>query len=61
MGLKRIKEKGAAVFVQEPTEAMFDDMPRQAIATNLVDEILPVSKMAARILQYKILKRVVLK
>lgn len=53
MGLKRIKEKGGVVFVQDPTEALFDDMPRHSIATNLVDEILPVSKMAARILQYK--------
>ena len=53
MGLKRVKEKGGAVFVQNPREAAFNDMPRQAIATDLVDDILPVAQIPARLLAYR--------
>ncbi len=53
MGLKRIKEKGGAAFVQNPRQAEFSEMPRNSIATDLVDEVLPVSEIPAKILQYK--------
>lgn len=53
MGLKRIKERGGVVFVQSPREAEFNEMPRNAIATELVDEVLPVADMPARLLTYK--------
>ena len=53
MGLKRIKEKGGAAFVQNPRQAEFSEMPRNSIATELVDEILPVSEIPGKILQYK--------
>jgi two-component system CheB/CheR fusion protein len=53
MGLKRVKERGGAAFVQDPREAAFDEMPRNSIGTGLVDAVLPVSDIAARILQYK--------
>jgi two-component system CheB/CheR fusion protein len=53
MGLKRIKERGGACFVQNPREAEFNEMPRNAIATELVDEILPVAALPAKILSYK--------
>jgi two-component system CheB/CheR fusion protein len=53
MGLKRIKEKGGAAFVQNPRQAEFSEMPRNSIATGLVDEVLPVSEIPAKILQYK--------
>ncbi|MCE7067049.1 PAS domain S-box protein [Dyadobacter sp. CY326] len=53
MGLKRIKENGGAVFVQHPREAEFNEMPRQAIATNLVDDILSVSEIPAKLVSYR--------
>ncbi|MBO0952943.1 CheR family methyltransferase [Fibrella forsythiae] len=52
MGLKRIKEQGGTVFVQNPREAAFPEMPRLAIATGLVDAILPVAQIPARLLAY---------
>ena len=53
MGLKRIKEQGGAVFVQNPREAEFNEMPRSAVATGLVDDILPVMEMPGRIMAYR--------
>lgn len=53
MGLKRVKEVGGAAFVQNPREAEFNEMPRNAIATDLVDEVLPVADIPARIIAYK--------
>ncbi|WP_083891494.1 CheR family methyltransferase [Fibrella aestuarina] len=53
MGIKRVKEKGGAVFVQNPREAAFSEMPRNTIATDLVDEVLPVSQIPARLLAYR--------
>lgn len=54
MGLKRIKERGGAVFVQNPRQAAFNEMPRHAIATDLVDDILPVEEIPARLLAYRL-------
>ncbi|MGI4737108.1 MAG: CheR family methyltransferase, partial [Janthinobacterium lividum] len=53
MGLKRVKEKGGTVYVQNPREAEFNEMPRNAIATDLVDEVLPVAEIPGRILAYR--------
>lgn len=53
MGLKRVKEKGGATFVQNPREAEFNEMPRNAIATGLVDEVLNVGDIPAKIIAYK--------
>jgi two-component system, chemotaxis family, CheB/CheR fusion protein len=53
MGLKRIKECGGAAFVQNPREAEFNEMPRNAIATALVDDILPVIEIPEKIIGYK--------
>ncbi|HKX29834.1 MAG TPA: CheR family methyltransferase [Blastocatellia bacterium] len=53
MGLKRVKEFGGIAIVQDPKEAEYGDMPRNAIATGLVDYILPVAEMPARIIAYK--------
>ncbi|MFV9505439.1 MAG: CheR family methyltransferase [Oscillochloridaceae bacterium umkhey_bin13] len=52
LGLKRIKELGGAAFVQSPSEAAFADMPQNAIATKLVDAVLPVAAIPARIAAY---------
>jgi two-component system CheB/CheR fusion protein len=53
MGLKRVKERGGAAFVQNPREAEFSEMPRNAIATNLVDAIMPAAEIPAKIAAYK--------
>ena len=53
MGLKRIKEHGGVAFVQDPDEAEYTDMPRNAIATGMVDYILPVAEIPAKIISYK--------
>jgi two-component system, chemotaxis family, CheB/CheR fusion protein len=48
-GIDRIKEAGGVALVQDPDEAEFDGMPRSAIATGLIDVILPADKLAAKI------------
>jgi two-component system CheB/CheR fusion protein len=53
MGLKRIKEKGGAAFVQNPREAEFNAMPRNSIATEMVDEVLPVADIPERIIAFR--------
>jgi two-component system, chemotaxis family, CheB/CheR fusion protein len=53
MGLKRIKEFGGIVLAQDPKEAEYTDMPRNAIATGMVDYIMPVAQMPAKIIAYK--------
>lgn len=44
-GLRAVKAAGGLVIVQEPAEAGYDGMPRSAMATGLVDHILPVAAM----------------
>jgi len=52
IGLQRIKEAGGLAVVQEPSEAAYDGMPQSAIATGLVDLILPIQAMPARLREY---------
>ncbi len=52
LGLRAVKEHGGVVIVQDVSQAKFDGMPRSAIGTGLVDVILPVEKMAEKILSY---------
>jgi two-component system CheB/CheR fusion protein len=51
-GIKWIKERGGLVVVQDPVEAEFGDMPRNSLATGLVDYVLPVSAIPAAIVKY---------
>jgi two-component system, chemotaxis family, CheB/CheR fusion protein len=53
VGLKAIKEHGGLVMVQSPEEADVETMPRSAIATGLVDFILPVADLAAKLLELR--------
>lgn len=53
MGVRRIKEMGGVVFVQAPEDAEFDEMPSKAIASGLVDYVLPVEEIPHRIIQYR--------
>lgn len=45
LGLRAVKEKGGLTVVQDPTEAEFDGMPQSAIATGMVDRILPLAEI----------------
>jgi len=52
LGLRAIKEKAGVVFVQEPTSAKFDGMPRSAIDAGLADVIAPVEELPDKISAY---------
>ena len=45
-GIKDIKGRGGIVFAQDPLQAKYPGMPRSAMATGLVDRVLPVEEMA---------------
>ena len=53
LGLRAIKEKAGATFVQAPTSAKFDSMPRSAIDAGLADVVAPVEDLAAKIMAYR--------
>jgi two-component system CheB/CheR fusion protein len=52
LGLRAIKSAGGMVIAQEPTSAQYDGMPRSAIATDVVDYVLPVAQMPEVLLRY---------
>jgi two-component system CheB/CheR fusion protein len=52
LGLKLLKEMGGLTVAQEPEDAEHDTMPRNAIATGMVDYVLPAGEMPARIAAY---------
>jgi two-component system CheB/CheR fusion protein len=52
IGIKRIKEQGGLTIAQEPTEAEHPGMPRAAIATGMVDWVLPVGEMPERLIEF---------
>jgi two-component system CheB/CheR fusion protein len=45
LGLKSIKEKCGLVIAQDPAEATYEGMPRNAILTGSVDVVLPVAQI----------------
>jgi two-component system CheB/CheR fusion protein len=51
-GIRAIKEELGMAMVQVEETAAFDGMPRSAIATGLVDYILPPNEMPAQLLSY---------
>jgi len=51
VGLSRIKEQGGITIVQAPSDAEFDGMPQAAIATSMVDVVLPVAEIPQKILE----------
>ncbi len=53
LGLRAIKEKGGAAFVQALTSAKFDGMPRSAIDAGLADVVAPAEDLPARIIAYR--------
>lgn len=50
-GLRAIKEAGGLVLVQSPETAKFDGMPNSAIATGLIDAVLPVEHLAGELMR----------
>ena len=52
LGLSAIKEHGGLTMAQAPETAKFDSMPRSAIASGLVDIVLPVAEMPDRVVEY---------
>jgi two-component system CheB/CheR fusion protein len=52
LGLKEIKERAGLTIVQDPAEAEYDGMPQSAIATGLVDLVLPLAEIPAAIQRY---------
>ena len=53
LGLGRVKEEGGCVIAQDPAEAEYGDMPRNAIEAGVVDLVLPVAEMAAKVLSLR--------
>jgi two-component system CheB/CheR fusion protein len=53
LGLRAIKEKTGAAFVQSIGSAKFDGMPRSAIETGLADVVAPAEELPGRIIAYR--------
>jgi two-component system, chemotaxis family, CheB/CheR fusion protein len=51
-GLRAIKEKGGATFVQDPASSKFDGMPKSAIAAGMADIVAPVEMLPGKIIAY---------
>lgn len=51
-GILTINESGGFSIAQEPSDAAFDGMPRSAISTGLIDEVLPVESIPARLMAH---------
>ncbi len=52
LGLKAIKGATGMTMAQEPESAKYSGMPSSAIATGLVDYVLPVERLPQRLLAY---------
>jgi two-component system, chemotaxis family, CheB/CheR fusion protein len=50
VGITRVKEAGGIAIAQDPREAEHDSMPRSAINSGMVDFVLPVAEIPARLL-----------
>jgi two-component system, chemotaxis family, CheB/CheR fusion protein len=52
MGLRAIKGEGGMAMAQDPATARYDGMPKSAVATGLVDYVLPPAKMPEQLIAY---------
>jgi len=50
VGIARVREQGGITIAQQPEEAEYGDMPRNAIASGDVDLVLPVAEIVPRLL-----------
>ncbi len=53
LGLQAVRERHGLVIVQDPNEAGYDGMPRNAILTGAVDLVLPIAQMPAALAAYR--------
>lgn len=51
LGVRAVKEAGGIILVEDPDEAEYGSMPRAAVATGLADMVLPVRKLADRLIE----------
>ena len=51
-GLRAVKEWGGMAIAQSLESAKYDGIPQSAIATGLVDHVLPVEEIPARLMEY---------
>jgi two-component system CheB/CheR fusion protein len=59
LGVRAVKEAGGIILVQDPSEADYASMPRSAIATGVVDFVLPVQGLANRLTDLIRIKEIV--
>ncbi len=52
LGLRDIKGEGGMAMAQNPESTEYDGMPRSAVATGLVDYVLPPAEMPAQLIAY---------
>src|SRR3984893_5535952 len=52
LGVRAVKGEGGMVMAQTPESTEYDGMPRSAIATGMVDFVLPPNEMPAKLLAY---------
>ena len=52
LGVRAVRGAGGLTMVQDPQTAQFGDMPRSAMATELVDYVLPPDRMPGAITEY---------
>ncbi|HEU5295428.1 MAG TPA: CheR family methyltransferase, partial [Burkholderiaceae bacterium] len=52
LGLREVKGEGGLVIAQAPDTTEYDGMPRSAIATGMVDYVLPPAEMPAQLIAY---------
>jgi two-component system chemotaxis response regulator CheB len=50
MGIKAIKEEGGTTIAQDPESAEHNSMPMSAVATGMVDFVLPLAEIASAII-----------
>jgi two-component system CheB/CheR fusion protein len=52
LGVKSVRERGGLVIAQDPAEAQFDGMPRNAILSGAVDLVLPLARIPEALIRY---------
>jgi two-component system CheB/CheR fusion protein len=52
LGVKAVHERGGLVIAQDPDEAGYDGMPRNAILTGVVDLVLPVASIPEALIKH---------
>jgi two-component system CheB/CheR fusion protein len=52
LGIRQVRARGGLAIAQQPEEAELDGMPRSAIATGMVDRVLPLRDIVSEIRQF---------